>query len=266
MKLRIEHTTTFTYDFPISEAYAEMRLKPMDTGGQHCLSFALSTEPRGEVMRYTDRYGNDVRHFDGLQSHQQLRVSAVSEVITPEAFADDEWALSPLDDYDYQAPTNYAPFAEDILAFAAPHVVAHDLHATALALMQAVYQSLTYERGVTDVTTTADQALELKHGVCQDFAHLLLAACRSQGLAARYVSGYLYTPGNTISAASHAWVDVCLPGRGWLALDPTHNNPQTPYYVRVAVGRDYADVPPTRGVYKGSAKEALDVVVAVTAL
>ncbi len=104
----------------------------------------------------------------------------------------------------------------------------------------------------------------LRRGVCQDFTHVMLAACRSQGLAARYVSGYLYNNGHT--AASHAWVDVYLPGQGWASLDPTHNRAQTEQYVRVAIGRDYADVPPTRGVFKGKAKETLEVKVYVTAL
>jgi transglutaminase-like putative cysteine protease len=100
--------------------------------------------------------------------------------------------------------------------------------------------------------------------VCQDFTHIMLAAFRSQGLPARYVSGYLYNNGHT--AASHAWVDVHVPGQGWLSLDPTHNRPQTGQYVRVALGRDYADVPPTRGVFKGPGKETLEVKVTVTAV
>jgi transglutaminase-like putative cysteine protease len=102
--------------------------------------------------------------------------------------------------------------------------------------------------------------LALGRGVCQDFAHVMLAACRCVGIAARYVSGYLYDP--TLegdNAASHAWVDIWDEERGWIALDPTHDRDQNESYVRVAVGRDYADVPPTRGVYKGAANETLSV-------
>ena len=109
--------------------------------------------------------------------------------------------------------------------------------------------------------------LTLGRGVCKDFAHLLLAACRSLGILGRYVSGYLYDPelvGD--SAASHAWVDVWDDERGWVSLDPTHDREQTGAYVRVAVGRDYAEAPPTRGVYKGTAAETLDVRVVLTAL
>ena len=133
--------------------------------------------------------------------------------------------------------------------------------------MEAVAGRLVYERGATDVKTRADEVLELGRGVCQDFAHVLLAACRCAGIPARYVSGYLYDPSlQGANAASHAWVDVFDEERGWIALDPTHAREQTDAYVRVAVGRDYADVPPTRGVFKGGATEALDVRVSLQAL
>jgi transglutaminase-like putative cysteine protease len=268
MRLRIEHTTTFHYDHPISEAYTEMRLKPLDTDGQRCLSFTLVTEPRDEVHQYADRFGNDVRHFDVIQPHQKLMAAAVSEVLTPTAFAPENepafGVLSVLDEFDYLMATDYAPLTTELAGFAAAHAVPGDAPATIFALMRAIYAGLQYEKGATDVTTTADKALALGRGVCQDFAHIMLAACRSRGIPARYVSGYLYN--NERDAASHAWVDAYALGRGWISLDPTHNCEQTDHYVRVAVGRDYADVPPTRGIFKGKAKETMAVEVKVTAL
>ncbi len=281
MKLHVEHTTIFTYEEPISEAYTEMRLRPLEAIGQRCLWFTLTTEPRGVVMTYTDRYGNLVHHFDTLQSHDKVVVRAASEVLLNETFTDEQRELSPLDHYDYLAPTKYAPIDEQMSEFAAPHVVPDDQVATAWSLMRALFASLTYTRGATDVKTTAPEALKLGRGVCQDFAHIMLAACRSVGLPARYVSGYLYNPRPTgtgplvpidtieiagNNAASHAWVDVFAEGRGWISLDPTHDCEQTSDYVRVAVGRDYADVPPTRGVYKGKANEKLEVNVSVRAV
>ena len=275
MRLQIEHLTTFTYDTPISEAYTEMRLRPMEAGGQRRLSFALVTEPHGEVLRYADRYGNDVRYFDTLFPHQKLVVSAISEVITSERLSDDQSELSPLDRYDYLMPTDYAPCGEVIQQFVAAQVGdavagvdaarAEPASGAAMRLMSAIFTHLKYEPGATDVKTRADEALRLGQGVCQDFAHLMLAACRCCGLPARYVSGYLYGPNNSANAASHAWVDV-FTEQGWLSLDPTHNTQQTELYVRVAVGRDYADVPPTRGVFKGNATEALEVNVQVQAI
>ncbi len=261
MRLRIEHVTTFTYDQPISEAYTEMRLKPLDADGQRCLSFQLTTEPQDAVLRYSDPFGNDVRHFDVIQPHQKLMVAAVSDVLTADSYAADSSILSPLDEFDFLAPTEYAPHTPELIAFSNAHAITGDPFATALALMHTIHNNLVYEKGATDVTTAADQALSLGRGVCQDFSHIMLAVCRIQSIPARYVSGYLYNSGFT--AASHAWVDILLPERGWVSLDPTHDGEQTAQYVRVAVGRDYADVPPTRGIFKGNAKEQMTVKVSV---
>jgi transglutaminase-like putative cysteine protease len=133
--------------------------------------------------------------------------------------------------------------------------------------MEAIYTSCAYEPGSTGISTTADAVLAERRGVCQDFAHLLIALCRSLGLPARYVSGYLYDaklpPGAIV--ASHAWAEVFLEQRGWLGLDPTHNRTTGPDYVRVAVGRDYADATPARGVFQGGAHETLEVRVRVRA-
>ena len=134
--------------------------------------------------------------------------------------------------------------------------------------MTGVRGRMKYETGATHVRTLADEALSAGHGVCQDFAHVLIGVCRLHGIPARYVSGYLYDPKATEngSSASHAWVDIWDSERGWVSLDPTHDREQTDRYVRVGVGRDYADVPPTRGVYKGKAKEQLEVAVRIRGL
>lgn len=276
MRLQIRHTTVFRYAESINEAYTEMRLRPLETAGQRCYRFSLVTEPRGEVMSYVDRYGNQVHHFDTLQSHEQVVVTASSDVETPAAFRPEFQELPPLDRYDFLAPTDYAPENGRIAEFARGHLVRDDPHRTALALMEAIFQGLKYDPGATDVKTRAPEVLEIGRGVCQDFAHLMLAATRSLGIPSRYVSGYLYSPqivserkeaGIAVpdNAASHAWIDVYLEQRGWVSLDPTHNCEQSDEYVRVATGRDYADVPPTRGIYKGAAKERLEVRVEVRA-
>jgi transglutaminase-like putative cysteine protease len=264
MRLLIEHTTTFFYDTPISEAYTEMRLRPLDGNGQRCLAFRLSVEPRSEVTQYTDMHGNDVRYFDVLQPHQKLVVAAHSEVFTPEKFSDEQRAFTLIEAYDYLRPTAYTPVTEAICRLAKPLEVPGDPQATALALLHGVHTAIKYTRGVTNVKTTADDALALGQGVCQDYTHVMLAAARCLGLPARYVSGYLYNPKTpTDEQATHAWLDIYIPEWGWLALDPTHDTPQTPRHVRVAVGRDYADVSPTHGIYTGNAKEQMGVVVRV---
>ena len=130
--------------------------------------------------------------------------------------------------------------------------------------MQRVRGLLVYETGATNVMTRADSALALGRGVCQDFAHVMLAACRRAGIPSRYVSGYLYDPQKENEVVeTHAWVDVLDSERGWVSLDPTHDREQNEEYVRVAVGRDYGDVPPTRGVWKGTTEETLDVAVRI---
>ena len=264
MRLKIEHITTFSYDQPISEAYTEMCLRPQDSAGQHCLSFSLKTEPQDEQLDYRDRFGNDVSHFDVIQPHNKLVVAARSIVLTPDHFIQTATELSPLDEFDFLQGSTYAPLMADIDVMVEPLVVKADPKSTALAIMRHTWASIKYEKGATDVTTTAGEALALGRGVCQDFAHVMLAACRGQKIPARYVSGYLYN--NGYSAASHAWVDVYIQNEGWLSLDPTHNCEQNAQYVRVAIGRDYADVPPTRGIFVGNAKESMDVSVRVDAV
>jgi transglutaminase-like putative cysteine protease len=267
MWLRIEHTTSFTYDAPIVEAYTELRMRPLSDGGQQCSSFRLATTPPGlKVREYRDQLGNDVLHFDVLEPHDRLVVSATSEVRTAPAFVDGHRSPGPLELHDFLHPTARAEFTDSLRAFATQHGegIGADRAET---LSRAVNAALEYDPSATDVHTTGDEALSLGRGVCQDFAHLLIAACRCQSVPARYVSGYLYDPaaagGN---AASHAWVDIWDDARGWCSLDPTHNRPQNELYVRIAVGRDYDDVPPTRGVFRGNASETLAVAVHVAAL
>ena len=263
MRLRVSHVTTFTYDVPVIEAYMEMRLRPLDAGGQRCESFRIGTNPGGEVLGYVDRFGNTVRHFDTIAAHERLVVFTSREISTPVTFADPTRELSPLDRYDYLQPTAYAPARPEIATLARDCTVDGDGAATAFAVMAAVNDALEYTPGATTVKTTAAEALASGRGVCQDFAHLMIAACRELGLPARYVSGYVHAPRRGTAAASHAWCDVFLEGNGWLSLDPTHGAAQTDHYVRLAVGRDYADVPPTRGIFKGAGQETMTVDVRV---
>ena len=269
MWLTVEHVTRFAYDASINEAYSEIRLKPVHRDGQRCSSFALATEPRGvSIAEYRDRFGNVVHHFDVLEPHQNLVVTARSEVWTPEAFVDDEAAPSLLDRWDLLRESRYVPLGGSVAELAETIPASGPTLETAHAVMSAVRERMKYVTGSTDVRTLADEALSAGHGVCQDFAHVMIGVCRLHEIPARYVSGYLYDPrasGNG-NSASHAWVDVWEPERGWVSLDPTHDREQTDRYVRVGVGRDYADVPPTRGVYKGRAKEELEVAVRIREL
>ena len=267
MLIKVEHTTSFTYADPISEAYTELRLRPLSSGGQQCTSFRLVTDPPGVRVRdYRDRLGNDVQHLEVLEDHDQIAITALSEVSTPAVLSDSARDPSPLQVFDYLAPTEYAPFSDPLRELSATAEGEGTETERAVNLMRTMRGLLVYEPGATDVMTRADAALALGRGVCQDFAHVMLAACRRAGIPSRYVSGYLYDPLGQGEVASHAWVDVLDSERGWVSIDPTHDREQTEAYVRVAVGRDYADVPPTRGVFKGTAAETLDVAVRIAVL
>jgi transglutaminase-like putative cysteine protease len=161
------------------------------------------------------------------------------------------------------------PITGDLLAFARASAPAGaEPEASARALAGAIYDSCAYEPGSTNISTTADAVLAGRRGVCQDFAHLLIGLCRAIGLPARYISGYLFDASKPADAvlASHAWTEVYLDGRGWLGLDPTHNRATGPLYTRVALGRDYADAAPVRGIYQGDADEKLEVRVRMRAV
>ncbi len=263
MWLTVEHVTRFSYDAPITEAYTELRLKPTHGHGQRCSSFSLVSEPRREtVAEYVDRFGNTVHHFDVLEQHDHIAVTARSEVWTTPSFVE-ATSPSPLDRFDFLAPSRYVPLGDGLAELAASAAGSGAPDETAAALMHAVRTAMTYERGTTTVHTTASEALAEGRGVCQDFSHVMIASCRIRGIPARYVSGYLYDPDHGDLGESHAWVDVHLGEAGWLSLDPTHDVEQSEHYVRVGVGRDYEDVPPSRGVYKGTADETLEVAVAI---
>jgi transglutaminase-like putative cysteine protease len=267
MRICVEHRTSFTYAARIAEAYTELRLRPLSGGGQNCTAFRLETDPPGvRIRNYRDRLGNDVQHLEVLEDHDRISITAVSEVNTAAAFVDSFRPSSPLQLYDYLAPTVYAPFSDALLQLSETAAGDGGEAERAAAAMKAVRGLLVYEPGATDVMTTADAALELGRGVCQDFAHVMLAACRRARIPSRYVSGYIYDPLGQGEVASHAWVDVLDSERGWVSFDPTHDREQTEAYVRVAIGRDYADVPPTRGVFRGTAEESLEVAVKVSIL
>ena len=263
MRLHIEHETVFSYSQPVREAIGEARLRPRDDAGQRLLGFRLALDPHAPVDPVGDRFGNTIHCYSVLPAHRRLIVSATSKVETSGDALSFAPALTPLEQYSFSAASPYVPFTDDLLAFAriVTPADADDAEATARALAGAIYASCAYEPGSTDISTTADAVLAGRRGVCQDFAHLLIALCRGLGLPARYVSGYLYDSDKPADAilASHAWAEVFLDGRGWLGLDPTHDRATGSLYTRVAIGRDYADAAPVRGIYQGDANETLEV-------
>lgn len=298
MRLKILHETTYTYTTAVESAHHVAHLQPFESATQQVHRFALEIEPRPPtVHQHTDAYGNTVHHWALHQPHQSLHVRAQSEVQTLElpqpegSCVSTRWEAA-RDSFRYHAgqttdlngqfafASAHAPLDEAFAQYARTCFTPdHALVLAATALMKRMHSDFTYASHSTDIHTPALQALESRRGVCQDFAHILIACLRSLGLPAKYVSGYLLThpPEGQArlvgSDASHAWAAVYVPGlhshasAGWLHLDPTNNRAgwgsPGQDYVQIASGRDFADVSPLRGILQGGASHSLHVGVTV---
>jgi len=277
----IRHVTRFRYSAPVRESVMELRMQPRSEGPQALRSFQINTNPRAQLYAYTDHFGNAVYHFNVLRSHEELRVEAQATVELyrrpplPEAVDGLEWerynAYNLSDDhFDLLEPSKFAGMPPALVRFMAGKGLENpkgDPLTALKALNSAIYHAFDYESGVTQVHSPIDHALEEGRGVCQDFAHIMIAAARRWGIPARYVSGYLHhrpqTRDRSGADATHAWVEAYLPSLGWVGFDPTNNVLAGERHIRAAVGRDYADVPPTRGTFKGIAESELAIAVSV---
>jgi transglutaminase-like putative cysteine protease len=284
-RFHLVHVTQFHYDGPVSESYNEVRLRPMHDEGQSCLSFRLSTTPGARVTSHRDPFGNWVHQFNVLPEHRELVVEAESVVLAHngEPVSANGLRLEELDSlcdlsedyFDYMAPSGYVPRLPALAPIqqGAEERSGGTAFGFASAASDLIHERFRYVKGATHVNSSIADSLSLGAGVCQDFAHLLLGLLRGRGLPARYVSGYLVPrraaePGANVEEviggqASHAWAEVYLPGSGWIGLDPTLGGPVSARHVRVAYGRDYGDVAPVRGVYRGHAGQRLSVDVRV---
>jgi transglutaminase-like putative cysteine protease len=275
-RFRTTHITTYRYGQPVSMGQTVAHLIPRWTPNQEVRSASVQVTPwpdhRGE---HVDVYGNQVIVVSIERPHAELVVEAVSEVDTaplppwyPGTLGAPPWdAIRPSDAVDLLAvelslPSPHVPLTEELRDFAAPSFPpGRPVDEAAADLASRISTELVFDPGFSDVTTPVAAVLAEGRGVCQDFAHLMLAGLRSHGLAARYVSGYLETlppPGEArlVGAdASHAWVSVLVPGWGWLDCDPTNNQVPPQRHVTVAWGRDYSDVAPVRGVVFGPGTE-----------
>jgi transglutaminase-like putative cysteine protease len=293
MKLHVLHETTYDYSPAVKTALHQAHLKPRDLPHQSLLSHRLEVKPApARVNEVRDMWGNTRSFFSLNTAHEALRVVADSVVETRavpaprSAIAWDEarermryhrlahW--DPAAEFAFASP--YVPRHEDFVAYAGrTFAPGRPLLEAARELMTRIHEEFDYRSQATDASTPALESLKLRQGVCQDFAHVMIGCLRSLGLPARYVSGYLLTeppPGQPRlvgSDASHAWASVYLPGEGdepgvWADLDPTNDRAAGEDYVTLAIGRDYADIAPVRGVIHGGANHQLHVAVTVTPL
>ncbi len=285
-RYKLLHITDFQYDGPVSESYNEVRLRPMQDDLQSCLSFRLTTIPPSQPSAHLDFFGNWVHQFNVLPDHRLLRIETESIVLVhkPAQPAGRGIALSELEEhleqlcddfYDLITATQYVPqpAALDPLVAAAEAACDGTVLGFVEKAAEHIHQNFRYEKGATQVKSTIIDALSTGAGVCQDFAHLFIAVMRRRGIPARYVSGYLVPrrtaePGASVEEviggqASHAWAEAYIPEIGWVGQDPTLGRPVGLQHIRIAYGRDYGDVAPVRGVYKGHAGQRLSVDVRV---
>jgi transglutaminase-like putative cysteine protease len=276
MQYAIRHTTRFTYSAPVRESVMEVRLQPRSEQSQRCERFELSTDPRASVSSYRDSLGNVVHHFDIPEAHRELLLMTESLVeivgdcpalpsLGLEAWRAVDGAAASADAWEMTQESAFARRTPLLDAFAASIGAGRgvDPSSLVLKLARAVHGEFVYERRSTRVDSPIDEALAARRGVCQDFAHILIALVRGCGIPCRYVSGYLFPrrEERSTEGAMHAWVEVWLPEGGWIGIDPTADELAGSNHVRVAVGRDYADIAPTRGVFKGEAVGELAVAV-----
>jgi transglutaminase-like putative cysteine protease len=268
MLLRICHITRFEYDMPAYDSHNEVRMKPLEGPRQRCREFELDISPATSAFEYDDYYSNRVHAFSIHERHPALVVAAKSLVESMSAphhpaapmpfgeFLLEDHARSRVE-YDFLSASRHIPFSESMRKFfwrARPDP-SEDVASYADRIVAYVRDQFIYEPGMTKVQSTADEILSVGGGVCQDFAHLTIGVMRLAGIPARYVSGYLGPAANTAvqtvgAQASHAWLEAQLPGLGWTGFDPTNGCMVDERHIRVAVGRDYSDVPPMRGVYR----------------
>lgn len=280
MKLKITHITKYTYKEPVIDSVNELRLTPITNENQTCCEHSITIEPPVTLFSYTDYFGN-LTHYFSLQSpHQQLLIqmdtiiethiqekrnysdlsyNEEKNILTSSSFQN-EYA-------EFLMETVYTVLSPELITFANEIIDIDQTKSTYQLLEQithAIYTNFTYDPSVTNVHTTLDETLQLKRGVCQDYAHLMIGICRIYHIPARYVSGYHFIgdPENNqaeIQHASHAWVEAYVPFIGWVGFDPTNNKKINWRYVKLSHGRDYSDIAPVKGVYKGSYNQQLTV-------
>jgi transglutaminase-like putative cysteine protease len=287
LRCTVEHETRYVYDAPVAQSWQLARLTPRALPWQRVVSHALAIDPPPDERRDgPDSFGNTVTRFALHGAHRMLRVrmQAMVEVgprPQPDAAADTPWEAvrdalrrDPVADGLMPArlsePTRLVPLSERALAFAQPSFPPGRPWLAALDhLTHRIHEDFAFEPGATTVSTSVDEVLRDRRGVCQDFAHLMLACLRALALPARYMSGYLLTdppPGEERLLGvdvSHAWVAAWAPAHGWVEFDPTNDQRADARYTVLAWGGDFADVAPLAGVILGGGEQTMDVRVSV---
>lgn len=277
MRLRLHHRTEYRYADAVRNNVNELRLRPLDTRWQRCESSFIQVLPATRLTHYEDLHHNIVHHFEIHRPHRRLLVESRATVDTrgkvdfealPYGFSHDDLpALRRLEEcHPFLQDSAYVQRSPAIWREALDiQEGSRDVFQTSYAIMEHIFRRYAYQSGATTVSTRASEVIERRTGVCQDFAHAMVALCRSIGIPARYASGYFFdaTRDHHLrgSQASHAWAEVYLPDWGWVGLDPTNNKVVDETYILAATGRDYRDVAPISGTYYGGGANVMEVTV-----
>jgi len=280
MDISIDYLTSFTYASPVRESQNIVRACPLDEPAQQLLRFRLETDPASRILHHRDAWGTRVDTFGIREAHTSLTIRAHAQVRTSSRPEPPEDLAAPIDE-DYRLSnvvmsraTKHTTWTEEMAESARDIVAGADRPVEmAIAVRDAVSSRFDYRSGVTHVGIDVEEVWEAREGVCQDFAHVSIALLRSLGLAARYVSGYLYAsdpihPGvgsSPIETQTHAWAEVCLPDWGWWPIDPSNGGTVGERHVVIGRGREYDDVSPIRGVYFGDDEQHSRAVVRMAA-
>ena len=274
--LSITHLTRYSYEGPVQDSFNEARLQPVSDPLQQVREFRFLISPETQVRDYPDLYMNCVHYFDVPSPHERLEVEAISVVQTsPDPRGDipaagpDLLATPQMKEqfFEFLHASEFVSLGVDIWREAVDALPSglRDIWSDTVAIGEHIHRNYKYTPLATNVNTRSLEVLQKKQGVCQDFAHLMIALCRSQGIPARYVSGYFLNqhklPGEI--EASHAWIEVFIPGYGWKGYDPTHRRESDTRYVKLAVGRDYSDIRPLYGTFRGRGTREMVVEVSV---
>jgi transglutaminase-like putative cysteine protease len=265
MRIRIVHTTSYSYEAPARAILQLLRLTPRSHEGQHVVAWRIETDGDVRLRPDEDAFGNIVHLLQAERITRALAVQVTGEVETSETFGMIRGAHETLNPEVYLRDTDLTAIDPEIRAFArdAAAPAGGDILARLHALLSAIHGEVAFETGATDAYTSAAQAFRQKRGVCQDMAHIFIAGARSLGLPARYVSGHLARTDQVDQEAAHAWAEAHVEGLGWVAFDPANGVSPTEAYVRIAVGLDYLSAAPVRGTVYGGGKESLVVTLSV---
>jgi transglutaminase-like putative cysteine protease len=279
MHYAVQHITRYHYGAPIVENVMEVRLQPRSDELQQCLSFHLYLRPAARVHPFRDHLDNWVHFYDIAAAHKELTITANSVVNVlpppslPQSLPVESWDA--LDDlarasanWDWVQPSLFTPAPPALYELVAEFGIDRNVDPLTLLrnIMTLLHDNFSYDTQSTRVDSPIDEALASRSGVCQDFSHIMLALVRNVlKMPCRYVSGYLFSQvdDRSADAATHAWIEVLLPDLGWVGFDPTNNLIAGERHIRVALGRDYSDVPPTHGIFRGAAESELSVSVKV---